>query len=97
MTLAAILALPTITPNSNAIPGLSELANLVGALFTVAFLAAVAGVLLSSIVWAVGANSGNAQSASRGKMGVVWCAVAALLAGGATVIVTFAFNAGSQL
>jgi len=71
-----------ITPNSNGLPGVSQLENLVGTLVVVAVIAAVAGVLISAMTWAIGNHGSNPQIVSRGKSGVLVAGVAAVLAGG---------------
>lgn len=86
-----------ITPNSTGLPGIGALSNIVGALVTVGVIAAVAGLLLAAITWAVGNHSSNPQLASRGKTGVLVAAVAAVLCGGAMVLINFFFNVGSGL
>jgi hypothetical protein len=98
MTLPS-LAVPavSISPNTNGLPGLNELSTLVGAMLTVGAILCVLGVILSAIVWAVASTSGNIQIVSRAKTGVVVAAVAALLIGGASLLVTFFVNAGSAL
>jgi hypothetical protein len=86
-----------ITPNGNGLPGVSQLEKMVGTLVVFAVIAAVAGVLISAITWAVGNHSSNPQLASRGKTGVLVAAVAAILAGGAMLLINFFFNIGAAL
>jgi hypothetical protein len=98
MTLPAT-AIPSvsISPNSSGLPGLNELSNVVGALLTVGAILCVLGVILSSVVWAVASTSGNIQLVSRAKTGTVVSAIAALLIGGSSLLITFFVNAGSAL
>ena len=86
-----------ITPNANGLPGIGALANIVGALITIGVIAAVAGLALAAITWAVGNHSSNPQLASRGKTSVLVAAVAAVLCGGAMVLIIFFFNIGTGL
>jgi hypothetical protein len=86
-----------ITANDNGLPGLGQLQKIVGSLITVAVIAAVAGILISAGMWAVGNHSANPQIAGRGKSGVMVAAAAAILAGGALAIVNFFFNIGSGI
>ena len=86
-----------ISANDNGLPGLSQLQTIVGSLITVAVIAAVAGVLISAVMWAVGNHSANPQIAGRGKSGVMVAAAAAILAGGALAIVNFFFGIGSHI
>jgi hypothetical protein len=88
---------PGIHQNDNGLPGISEAKKIVGALLTFGLIAAVAGVAISAIGWALGAHSANPHLASRGKVGVMVAAASALLIGGADLIVTFFQSAGSSL
>lgn len=91
------LADPGVTPNSNGLPGLDLAKQIVGALLTFGLIAAVAGVVISAMVWALSSHNGNSHYASRGKSGVLIAAGAAILIGGADAIVTFFQNAGSSI
>lgn len=92
-----VLAGPTIGPNNNGLPGVAEAERIVGALLTFGVIAAVAGVALSAIVWAIGGHSVNPQMTHRGKTGVIVSLVAAVLIGGADTLVQFFTHAGSGL
>jgi hypothetical protein len=91
------LATPHITPNSNGLPGTSEAEKIVGALLTFGLIAAVAGIAIASIAWALGSHSANPHLAGRGKHGVLVSCLAALLVGGADILVSFFANAGASL
>ena len=97
MNLSAAFPAVSISPNTSGLPGLNELSNIVGAMLTVGAILCVLGVILSSAVWAVASTSGNVQLVSRAKTGTVVCGIAALLIGGASVLITFFVNAGSAL
>jgi hypothetical protein len=71
--------------------------KIVGALLTFGLIASVAGIAVSAVVWALSSHSGNSHYASRGKMGVVVAAGAAMLIGGADTIVAFFQNAGGSI
>ena len=73
------LADPGVTPNTNGLPGVSEARKIVGAVLTSGLIAAVAGLAISALAWALSAHNGNSYYASRGKVGVVIAAGAALL------------------
>jgi hypothetical protein len=94
---SSILAAPRIPPNQNGLPGVSEAEKIVGALLTFGLIAAVAGVATSAICWALGSHSANPHLAGRGRTGVIVAAAAALLIGGADVIVQFFQAAGSTI
>jgi len=86
-----------ISPNSDGLPGISQGEKLVGAVLTIAVIAAVAGLAMGAVVWALGSHSSNPQLQSRGKTGVLSGIIAAILAGGALVIINFFYNIGAQL
>jgi hypothetical protein len=86
-----------ITPNTSGLPGISELQDIVGALLTIGLIAALAGLAISAIVWAIGNHSANPVLAGRGKTGVLVSFVSAGLVGGAVVLINFFASAGGQL
>jgi Family of unknown function (DUF6112) len=88
---------PHITPNTNGLPGTSAAERIVGALLTFGLIAAVAGIAIASITWALGSHSSNPHLAGRGKTGVVVSCAAALLVGGANILISFFADAGSSL
>jgi hypothetical protein len=91
------LADPGVSPNTNGLPGMAEARKIVGALLTFGLIAAVAGIAISAVVWALSSHNGNSHYASRGKMGVVVAAAAAMLIGGADAIVSFFQTAGHSI
>ena len=62
-----------------------------------ALLAALGGMLISVIAWALGSFGGNYHAVNKGKTGVLVCAAAAVVAGGAAPIINFFSNLGSQI
>lgn len=92
-----VLASPVITPNTTGLPGTSEAEKIVGALLTFGLIASVAGVVIAAITWALGSHSANPHLAGRGKTGVLVACLAALLVGGADIIVSFFATAGASL
>ena len=97
MTRNSILATPNIAPNNDGLPGTSEAMKIVGALLTYGLIASIAGIALAAIAWAFGSHSSNPHVADRGKHGVLVSCGAALLVGGANVLVRFFAAAGSSL
>jgi hypothetical protein len=75
----------------------TEARKIVGAVLTFGLIASVAGLAISALAWALSAHNGNSYYASRGKVGVVVAAGAALLLGGADAIITFFQGAGASL
>ncbi len=56
----------------------------------------VIAVVISGLLWALGAGSDNAGQASRGKRGVVYSLIAVALIGAAPVLVDWAFQLGES-
>jgi hypothetical protein len=99
ITARLLAAAPSVhvTPNKDGLPGTSEATKIVGALLTFGLIAAIAGVVLAAITWAIGSNSMNPHLAGRGKSGVIVSCVAALIVGGADILVNFFAGAGATL
>lgn len=86
-----------VPPDPTGLPGVEALMHMVGGLLTFGLIAAVAGIALSAITWAIGSNSSNPHLAGRGKNGVLVAGAAAMLIGGANTLVTFFTNAGAAI
>ncbi|MGH8960965.1 MAG: DUF6112 family protein [Jatrophihabitantaceae bacterium] len=86
-----------VGPNKDGLPGVSEATKIVGALLTFGLIAAVAGIVLAATTWAIGSNSSNPHLAGRGKTGVIVSCLAALVVGGADILVNFFAGAGAGL
>ena len=86
-----------VTPNSNGLPGIGALQNIVGALLTISLIAALAGLALAAAAWAIGSHSANPVMAGRGKTGVLVSFGAAMLTGGSVALIDFFANAGTHL
>ena len=87
----------SIDPNTNGLPGIDQLKNIVGALMTVGLICAVLGVIVSAIVWALGANSSNPQMSGRGKTGVLVALGAAIICGASVTAVNFFWDVGQAV
>lgn len=94
---ASVVGSVNVTPNTTGLPGIAELQHIVGALLTVGVIAALAGLVIAAIVWAVGNHSANPALAGRGKTGVLVACVAAILVGGADTLINFFAAAGGAL
>ena len=88
---------PGVNANSNGLPGLSVMKEIVGALLTWGLVACVAALVVSVIVWALGHHGGNYSQATSGKSGVLVAAGGALLIGGANAIVAFFSGLGAGI
>jgi hypothetical protein len=86
-----------VDPDPGKLPGGDQIQVLLDGLAGWALLAALAGLLISAIAWALGSLGGNYRAVSSGKVGVLVCAAAALLAGAAAPIVNFFADLGSRV
>ena len=86
-----------ISPNSNGLPGISQLRTIVGASMTVGLILAVLALIISAIVWALGANSSDPHLAGRGKTGVLIALGAAIITGASVALVNFFWNVGQAV
>ena len=86
-----------ISPNSDGLPGIQQLRNIVGASMTIGLVLAVLALVISAIVWALGANSSNPHLAGRGKLGVLAALGAAVVCGASVTLVNFFWDVGQQV
>ena len=86
-----------INPDPGKLPGGDQIQSLLDGLGGWALFAALGGLLISSMVWALGSFGGNYHAVSRGKTGVIVCAAAALIAGAAAPIINFFADLGAQV
>ncbi|WP_449281550.1 DUF6112 family protein [Leucobacter sp.] len=86
-----------IDPNSDGLPGIAQLRDIVGAVMTVGLILSVLALIVSAIVWGLGANSSNPHLASRGKTGVLVSCVAAVLCGAAVTLINFFWTVGQAV
>lgn len=97
---AAPVLLPmdiTINPNSNGLPGISQLRTIVGAVMTIGLILSVLALIISAIVWGFGANSSNPHLAGRGKFGVLVSCGAAVICGASVTLINFFWNVGQSV
>ena len=87
----------SISPNSDGLPGIAQLRNVVGATMTIGLILAVLALIISAIVWALGANSSNPHLAGRGKFGVLVAVGAAVVCGASVTLVNFFWNVGQSV
>ena len=72
---------PGVTPNTTGLPGLGLVRDLVEGLVVGALVVALAGLVVSAVVWFVSAEAGSSTGVRRGRAGVVaWAAAAVLIA-----------------
>ena len=80
---------PGVSPNSNGLPGLPALREIVGALQTFGLVICVAALIISAGAWAMGSFGSNAHYAGKGKVGCLIAAGAAVLIASANPIIRF--------
>ncbi|WP_225848244.1 DUF6112 family protein [Streptomyces sp. HPF1205] len=88
---------PGIKPNEGGLPGLSVLKQVMGSVNLFGIIAVVGALAVSAGIWAWGHHSGGHHAEANGKKGVLVCAGAALLLGGANGIVAFFSTLGTQV
>ena len=86
-----------ISPNSNGLPGIQQLRSVVGASMTIGLILAVLALIISAVVWALGANSSNPHLAGRGKTGVLVALGSAIVCGASVTLVNFFWHVGQQV
>ena len=79
------------------LPGEQTLTTLASGVGHWALLAAIVGIIVGGVMWAFGHFTHNYQQSYSGRRGVIVSAVAALLIGGASQIISFFFTAGTGL
>jgi hypothetical protein len=84
-------------PDADGLPGSDALQSLVGGLAFWGLLAALAGLIISSAVWALSSHAGNYHHAGMGKRGTLIAAGAALLIGAAPAIIAFFEDLGNTV
>lgn len=87
----------SVNPSASSLPGATQLQTLIDGLGFWALLAALAGMLIGAVLWAVGHHSSNYQQAYSGRKGVVVSGAAAMVIGAAPALIHFFFNLGSQV
>ena len=95
--LAAGTNLNVDASQSDLLPGEQVLTGLASGVGHWALLASIVGVMVGGVMWAFGHFSHNYQQSYSGRRGVIVSAVAALLIGGASQIITFFFQAGGKI
>ncbi len=87
-----------INPGSSAgLPGEATLESLASGIGHWALLASVVGVFAGGVMWAFGHFSHNYQHSYNGRKGVIVSALAALLIGGASHIISFFYGQGQGI
>jgi len=86
-----------VNPDPSDLPGGNVIQQLLDGLAGWALFGSLAALLISAIVWALGANGGNYHAANKGKTGVLVAAITALLVGAAPALVNFFNDLGTKV
>ncbi|PCC16856.1 DUF6112 family protein [Brevibacterium aurantiacum] len=89
--------LATVFPDFDAIGGRDLILEVLGALLTIVLVAAVLSLLVSAILWALGAGNGNYRLAQTGRVGVLVSLGVAALAGAGVAWMNFLIDLGPTL
>jgi hypothetical protein len=84
-----------VVPAAPSLPGTEEVTSLLQGLAQYGLLAAVAALLLGGALWAWASRNGAFQRVHQGQMLVLGGLIGALITGAATVLVNFAYSAGT--
>ncbi|MEL7157928.1 MAG: DUF6112 family protein [Actinomycetota bacterium] len=85
-----------VTFFAGALPGTNVLESLGSGLQSWGVVVGIIAVVVSALLWALGAGSDNAAQATRGKRGVLYSLIAVALIGAAPVLVEWAFALGES-
>jgi hypothetical protein len=89
--------LGSVPLSQSGLPGASTALGFIGGLRWFVLAAALAGLLISAIVWGISAHSNNSRGAGGGRTGVLVALFVALLAGAGPYLVNFFFGAGGAV
>ncbi|GAA4486934.1 DUF6112 family protein [Microbacterium panaciterrae] len=86
-----------VFPDFGGLDGVSDMKTVIGALLTIVLIVAVLMLIVSAIIWAISASSGNYGVASKARTGTLVALGAAALAGCAVAWVNWLISIGEQL
>lgn len=86
-----------VFPDFGAVGASDQLTAVIGALFTIILIAAVATLFVSATVWAVSSSAGNPHTAQKARVGVFVALGAAALAGAAVAWTNFLLTVGDRI
>jgi hypothetical protein len=86
-----------VNPDPSDLPGGNVIQQMLDGLAGWALFGSLAALLISAIVWALGANGGNYHAANKGKTGVLVAAITALLVGAAPALINFFSDLGTRV
>lgn len=86
-----------VFPDFSGVGGADDLRAIIGALLMFVLIAAVLMLIVTAIIWATAASTGNYQTATKARAGVFVAVAAAALAGAGVAWVNFLINVGARL
>lgn len=86
-----------VFPDFGGLDGISDLQTVIGALLTIVLIVAVLMLIVSAIIWAIAASTGNYAIASKARTGTLVALGAAALAGCGVAWVNWLISVGEQL
>ncbi len=86
-----------VAPDFGAVTAAGELADLIGALLTVALITAIGVLIACAITWAIATDTGSWQTATRARTGILIALAGAALTGGALAWTNWLLETGAAL
>ncbi|OYO08840.1 hypothetical protein CGZ94_20315 [Enemella evansiae] len=86
-----------VFPDFEGLSGIGDLREVVGALLMFVLVIAVLMLIVSGIIWAVAASTGNYSASAKGRVGVLVALGAAILAGAGVAWMNWLIDVGQQL
>ncbi|MEU2200592.1 DUF6112 family protein [Isoptericola sp. NPDC019482] len=86
-----------VGPDLGAVAAQGQLADLIGALLTIALIVAVALLIACAITWALATTNGSWQTAARARTGVLVALGGATLTGAALAWTNWLLDTGASL
>lgn len=88
---------PGVYPDLGALAGSGALADVAGALLTIALVVAVLMLIVCAIAWALASSHGNVPVAAKARTGLLAAAAGAALAGAGVAWVNWLLGIGATL
>lgn len=86
-----------VFPDFDGLGGIGDLKTAIGAMLTIVLIVAVLMLIVSAIIWAIAASTGNYGVAGKARAGTLVALGAAALAGGGVAWVNWLITIGEQL
>ncbi|MGP5054436.1 DUF6112 family protein [Brachybacterium paraconglomeratum] len=86
-----------VFPDFGGLDGIGDLKQVIGAALMIVLIVAVLMMIVSAIIWAIAASTGNYTATAKGRAGVLVALGAAVLAGAGVAWVNFLIDLGGQL